>query len=367
MVRSSEAAQPPVLRVRPRSIALLVALLGVTVVLLRVIAAAERVLGWMLIAAAVAGLAHPLVERLGRRVPRGLAVVGSTLLAVAALGYVGYGVVSDVSAATRSLQRAAPEAAADIEDSRRLGELATTVRLEERTKEFVEDVPARLRGGTTAEAVRSNATRGVSFLTTTVLTIFLMLHGPRLARAAFDQLPDEARRERWRTLAESAYRRGFGYARGTIGMALVTGVVAYVFAEALDVPGAAALAVWAALWDIVPILGATVGAAPIVVLAAVDSPAKGVVAVVAAVGYQVFENVVLQRRLERRTIRLGPFLTATAGLAGLELRGATGALLGVLLASVVAALLSELGADDEPPAPARVRRQSRSSSSPTTR
>jgi predicted PurR-regulated permease PerM len=347
MARTSAAARRAgVLRVRPRSIALLVALLGLTLVAVRVVAAAERVIGWMLIAAAVAGLAHPLVEAMGRRVPRGLAVVGSTLLAVVILGAIGYAVVDDVSAATTRLQRAAPDAAEDIEQSERLGELARTVELTERTEAFVADVPARLRGGSTADALRSNATRGVSFLTTTVLTIFLMLHGPRIARSAFDQLPDEARRERWAALAATAYRRGFGYARGTVGMALLTGGAGYLLALGLDVPGAAALAVWGALWDVVPILGAVVGALPIVVLAAVASPVKGLVAAVLVVVYQAFENVVLQRRLEGRTLRLGPFITVVAGLAGLEVRGATGALLGVLLAALAAAVLAELGADD---------------------
>lgn len=330
------------LRLRARSIVLLVALFGVTLVALRVVAAAERVLGWMLIACAVAGLAHPVIDRLAHFVPRGLAVVGSVLLAVVVLGFVGYRVVDDVSDATRRLQRAAPQAAADIEDSDRLGELATSIHLEDRTRDFVAQVPERLRGGSTAEAIRSTATRGVAFLTTTVLTIFLMLHGPTLARSAFDQIPDAANRQRYARLAAGAYRRGFGYARGTLGMALLAGGAAFGLASVLGVPGAAALALWAALWDVVPLIGAAIGAVPILVLAAVDSPGKGVVAAVLVVAYQVLEDLLLQRRLERRTLRLGPFLTVAAGLAGLEVRGMTGALLGVLAVAFLAAVLAEL-------------------------
>jgi predicted PurR-regulated permease PerM len=95
------------------------------------------------------------------------------------------------------------------------------------------------------------------------------------------------------------------------------------------------------LWDAVPLLGAVIGALPIVVLAGIDDPARGVVLLVLFVAYQAFEYVVLQRRIEARTVKLGPFLTAAGGFAGLELYGLTGALLMILALAIGAVVLDE--------------------------
>jgi predicted PurR-regulated permease PerM len=340
--RAAPVPRPPLLRLTTRSVVLSVAAFGATLLLLRVIASAERVIGWMLVAAAVAGLLHPAVERVARRVPRALAVLAVVLLAGAVVAVVVYGVVDGVRSATGALQDAAPDAAREIEQSDRFGELARSIDLANRTERFVDDIPQKLRGGSTPDAIRAAATRGVAFLTTSVLTLFLILHGQRLAEAAFAQLPGEQRRRRWREVASRAYRRGFGYARLTLLVALLAGLLAYAAARAAGVPGAAALAVWVALWDIVPLVGAVVGGAPIVVLAFVDDPAKGGLLLALLVAYQAFEDLAVEPRLEAATMRLGPFLTLAAGLVGFELRGATGALLAVLLAALVAAAVSEL-------------------------
>jgi predicted PurR-regulated permease PerM len=100
--------------------------------------------------------------------------------------------------------------------------------------------------------------------------------------------------------------------------------------------------VWVALWDTVPLLGAVVGALPIVLLAAAVSPAKGVLLAGLFVGYQIFESVILQRRTEKKTLKVGPFLTVAGGFAGLELYGLGGALLVLLVVILVVAVADEL-------------------------
>jgi predicted PurR-regulated permease PerM len=331
------------LRVSNRSVALFVLLVGLTLALLRMVAAAGRVIGWMLVATAVAGLLDGVVRRLCMRgVPRGraaLLVAAGTLLV---LGFVTYRVVDDVRLGMRALERAVPAAARRIEDSPRFGEAARTVHLADRAETFVKDLPERLRGGSTADALRAAATRGVAFLTTSVLTLFLLLHGRRLAGAAVRQIDDERRRERVRRVGAVAYERAFGYARGSLLIGALSFTLAYVAARFAGVPGAAPLALWVGLWDLVPVVGAAVGAAPIVVLASVMSPWRGVALAVVFVAYQLFEDLVMQPRLERSTLRLGPFLTVAAGFAGLELRGLAGALIAVLAVATAVAALDEL-------------------------
>jgi predicted PurR-regulated permease PerM len=142
-------------------------------------------------------------------------------------------------------------------------------------------------------------------------------------------------------VAAAVYERAFGYARGTLAMAALAGIVAYALARAAGVPGPAPLALWVVLWDAVPLIGAVIGAVPMIVLAGVIDPTAGILLLVAFVVFQVLEDIFLQRRLERSTVRLGPFLTAAAGFAGLELYGLTGALLAILAAAIIVVALDE--------------------------
>jgi predicted PurR-regulated permease PerM len=217
--------------------------------------------------------------------------------------------------------------------------------LAERVERLVEDAPERLRGGTPAEALRAAATRGVAFLATGVLTLFLLLHGTRLAKGAVAQVHDEERRFRIEEVAVRVTQRGFGYARGTIAMAALSGMFAYASASVAGVPGPAPLGLWAALWDVVPVIGVVVGTLPIVILAAATSPTEALVLALAFAAYQAVETLFLQRWVERRSVRVGPFLTVAAGFGGLELYGVGGALIALLAATLVVALVDELAGD----------------------
>src|SRR5512144_1645956 len=90
------------LRITPSSAVRAVAMLGATLVVLRVLAASTRVLGWMLAAAAIAALLHPIVERLTRRMPHGLAVIVVVLAVLGSAGAVGYSVVDTIVRETRN-------------------------------------------------------------------------------------------------------------------------------------------------------------------------------------------------------------------------------------------------------------------------
>jgi predicted PurR-regulated permease PerM len=329
------------LRVSTRSAVLAVAMLGAALTLLRLISSSQRVLGWILTAAVVAGLLHPLVSYLARRMPRGIAVAVVVLALAGVGGFVAYGAVGGLVRETQKLERAIPKRAAELERSKRFGAAAREFKLSERTRRFVNEVPARLRGGTPADALRSAATRGVAFLATGVLSIFFLLHGPRIARGAAEQIRDPARRALVERLALGAYRRGFGYARGSVAIAAVAGGLAYTVARLAHVPGPAPLALWVALWDLVPIVGTFLGALPIVLLAGVASTDRAVVVALVFIAHQVAEEFVLQQPLERRTVHVGPFLTVVGGFAGLELYGLGGALMVLLLGAVAAALADE--------------------------
>jgi predicted PurR-regulated permease PerM len=330
------------LRLTPRSAVLAVVLFGAGFASLRIASHSQRVIGWVLAAGALAGLLHPMCGRLRRFMPHGLAVLLVMLMTIGAAGLVAWGAVGGIVKETRALQTAAPKRAAELERSARFGKLARQFKLVEKTKRLVKEAPQKLQGGTPAQAIRAATTRGVAFLATAVLTLFLLLHAPTMATAGAAQIRDPILRERVQRVAMNSYRRAFGYARGTLLMGIAAGFLSFAVARMANVPGAAPLGLWAGLWDVVPLIGAFVGALPIIALAAADDPTRALVLGIVFLAYELFETFVLERTLERRTLRVGSFLTIVAGFAGLELYGIGGALIALLVITVVMAVLDEV-------------------------
>ncbi len=326
-------------RLSLRSSLALVFAFAVTVLVLEIALDAERVIAWALTAMAIAALLQPAVEYFSRFMARGLAVLVVVVLILGSFGFVVYRVVDDISSQTRRLQRAAPERAAELEaDSDLLQEIHFADRVERLTKA----IPERLRGGSPAEAIRSAANRGVALLAGLILTLFFVLYGPSLLTGAFGQITDPTRRGRVEHATRAAAARGLGYARVQLLLLLVEGVLAFAIARAADVPGPAALAVWVALWSLIPIAGVFIGGIPVIAFAAANSQTTATFVAAAFIAMMVGEWLVT-RELERRTLRVGPFLTAFALFTGLELYGFMGALLMVLGIILLVAVVRELG------------------------
>jgi predicted PurR-regulated permease PerM len=340
---------PPVARVRVPWLTALatVAAIAVTILVLRIADGSQRVIAWVLIAAAVAALVNPLVDLFDRWMPRGIAVAVVALIVLAALGGFVYGLVDDIVDQTRRLERAVPHRAAELEESGRFSDVAQELDLEERSRRLIRAIPERLAGANTQAAIENTTERGLAFLAIAIMTLFFVIYGRSLIDASIRQFPDPETRGRYERVVDRGLTRGLALARGTLVLAIVGGFVAYGLARAADVPGPIALATWAALWNIVPIFGFVVGTTPIVVLAGAGSVRTAIVLAIVFVAYEIVESFVLRRMLERRTLRLGGFLTALAAFGGLELYGLSGALLGVLAAALAVGALSELAREED--------------------
>ncbi|HUR77751.1 MAG TPA: AI-2E family transporter [Acidimicrobiales bacterium] len=333
---SEPTPDPPATRLAlsARSIGYIVLTVFVVSALIAVTRASARVLGWMLAAAAIAALLEPLVEVLTRFMRRGIAVLVTMLLVLGVVGGVAFFTINDVVREVRLLQRAAPERAKSLEESDRFGPTARAFKLEARTRAAVREIPDRLRGGSNADAIRAAGTRGVAYLATTVLTVFLVLNGKRIVLAGLSQIRDEARRRQLHVILRDGGRAGVQYTTASLAMAASVGLLVVFTAQVVDVPGPVPLGLWAALWDFVPLIGAVVGALPVAILAAAESPIMGVVVLLAFIAYELFESAILQRHLEQRSVHVGPFLSLAIGSIGLELYGLGGALFALFAASV---------------------------------
>ena len=109
-----------------------------------------------------------------------------------------------------------------------------------------------------------------------------------------------------------------------------------------DSPYAAVLAVTVGLLGLIPMVGATLGALVVALVALFVDPTKALIAVVYFVIYQQIENYVVAPRMMRRTVSVPGVVTVVAALAGGTLAGVLGALLAIPTAAGLLLLYEEV-------------------------
>jgi predicted PurR-regulated permease PerM len=126
------------------------------------------------------------------------------------------------------------------------------------------------------------------------------------------------------------------YVAGALGQALIAGVLAYVVLLILGVPYAGSLAVVIFLLDLVPLVGATLGAILVGIITLFnDFPTTTIVWVIWSILYQQVENNVIQPRIQARAVQVHPFVVLTSVLFGSTLFGVLGALLAIPVAAAI--------------------------------
>jgi predicted PurR-regulated permease PerM len=141
------------------------------------------------------------------------------------------------------------------------------------------------------------------------------------------------------------------YVAGALGQALIAGVLAYIVLTILGVPYAGSLAVIIFLLDLVPLVGATLGAILVGLITLFnDFPTDTVVWIIWSIVYQQVENNIIQPRIQARAVQVHPFVVLTSVLFGSTLFGVLGALLAIPVAAAIQISIIEYNLLRNPPA-----------------
>jgi predicted PurR-regulated permease PerM len=97
-----------------------------------------------------------------------------------------------------------------------------------------------------------------------------------------------------------------------------------------------------ALLDVIPMIGATIGAVIVCAIAFATDFKTGVVAVIFYIAYQQLENYVIYPRVMSRSVEIPGALTVIAALIGATLLGVVGALLAIPTAASILLLVKEV-------------------------
>ena len=112
--------------------------------------------------------------------------------------------------------------------------------------------------------------------------------------------------------------------------------------EILGVPFAAPLALIIFFLDLIPLVGATIGAVIVgVVTLFQDFPTATIVWAIYSIVYQQVENNLIQPQIQKRAVEINPFLVIVSVLFGSALLGVLGALVAVPVAASIQIAMRE--------------------------
>jgi predicted PurR-regulated permease PerM len=307
----------------------------------------RKPLSWIFIAGFLAiALAGP-INFLGRFMRKGFAVALVYVLLILIPVVIAALLVPPIVEQVNLLIQNVPKYAADLSDfvqrNDRLRSLEENYNITAELQKQAATLPARAGD---AASILSNIGLGVvnsvfAGVTILILSVFMVGSG----RTWLDWL---ARRQgpehgEWMDRLFNRIGRAVGnYVAGALGQALIAGVLAWIVLLILGVPYAGSLAVIIFLLDLVPLVGATLGAIIVGIITLFnDFPQDTIAWIIWSVVYQQVENSVIQPRIQARALEVHPFVVLVSVLFGSTLFGIVGALIAIPVAAAIQISITE--------------------------
>jgi len=325
-----------------RTIVRVVAVVFLAVILLYIAYLLRRPITWIVIAGFIAiAVSGPIRWLTQRKVPRGAAIALVYVGLIATPILVGSVLVPPIVTEANNLAQSVPEYAQDIREFVRtngtLRSLETDYDITGQLQEQAAKLPEKLGG---AAGLLSDIGLGIvnslfAGITILILSVFMVGSGGRWLTRVISRRPNIQQPMLERTTERIGAAVG-AYCAGALGQAVIAGVSSFIVLSILGVPYAAALALIVALLDLVPLVGASLGAVVVgIVTLFSDFPTDTLVWAVWSIAYQQIENTVIQPRIQAKAVQVAPFAVLVAVLFGSTLFGVLGALLAIPIAAAI--------------------------------
>ena len=296
-----------------------------------------------LIALFLAVSLDPAVRALTRwHIRRGLAILVVVLVTLGLVAAFLQSVIPAMAEQFQAMVRDFPHYVASLQHrSAGVRQISGRYHLTGQINKLLASLPGRLGSGAFGISRRVFSALA-AILTVTVLTIYFLVDLPRLQRSVVLLFP-RAHRARFSRVADVLVNKVGSYMIGNILVSLVAGLAAFAALAALRVPFAVPLAFLVAVTDLIPMVGATIGAVVCIAVALLATQLWPTTVLVAAffVAYQQLENYLIAPRIMRGPVQLSPAAVLLAGLIGGTALGLVGALMAIPITAGLKVLLNE--------------------------
>lgn len=291
----------------------------------------------LLIALILAMALNPLVERLTSwRMSRVWASVTALLVTTLTMTLVIAAIASPLISQSGDLIKNAPGLVDRATANPVVQALDRQFDLVERAHTLARDVPKLIAGSsspllhTVTSVLSAFSTLGIVL----IVSLFMLIEGPT-AWAQLMMLLGRKERNVVDSMAGKILVAISGFVSGNLLISLIAGLVSLALLLILGIPYALALAALVAVFDLIPLVGATLATVVLGLVALTKGVAPAAILVAGMLVYQFVEGNIIQPVIYGRTVRLSQLLIIVASIVG----AALGGIVGVLLAIPVAAAL----------------------------
>jgi predicted PurR-regulated permease PerM len=180
----------------------------------------------------------------------------------------------------------------------------------------------------------------VSTLTTIILVIYFLLDQDIFAKNFEKLLPIHKRTKILKVIHKISEKVG-NWLRGQFLLGLIIGTLVFIGLTIIKVPYALALAMIAALLEIIPIVGPFISGGLAVLVALTVSPITALIVLIYFLVMQQLEGNIIVPKIMQKAIGLPPAIIIIAILIGSKLLGITGALLAVPISGIIYVMIQE--------------------------
>jgi predicted PurR-regulated permease PerM len=291
------------------------------------------------------GLAlEPVVDALQNkvRVKRALLILVVYVLLIAGFAVIGYVIVPSLVKEVGQLSHDAPHYAADLRRNGTFRRYDNRYHITSRLVSDARRLPQLL--GHLAGPLRDVTVQAVAFigqlLTVLAISFLLVLHGREYVDAGLSLAGE--RSERYRQMIININQAVAQYVLGNMTISVLATIATWIVLSILGVPYALSLAFIVGFFDLLPLIGATLGAI-VVALATlpVDFPTATIIWLAFIIVWQRVEDYVIQPLVYGHRLRVNPIVTIVSVLAGAALLGILGALLAIPTAAAIQIVLRD--------------------------
>jgi predicted PurR-regulated permease PerM len=295
----------------------------------------------------------PVVDALCSRIriPRALAILGVYLVMIVAVGVIGYVIAPSLVKEVEQLSHNAARYAADLRHNATFRHYDNRYHITQKLVRDAHRLPQLL--GHAVGPLKDVTVQAFGFvaelLTVLAITFLLVLHGRDYVNLGLSLAG--AREQRYRQLVLDIKNAVAKYVLGNVVISVLATVATWIVLSILGVPYALSLGFIVGFFDLIPLVGATLGA--IVVAFAtltVGFPVATIVWIGFIIVWQRFEDYVVQPFVYGKSLRVNPIVTIVSVLAGASLLGVLGALLAIPTAAAIQIILRDWWANRKHPA-----------------
>jgi predicted PurR-regulated permease PerM len=272
-----------------------------------------------------------------RKGNRGIATLASFVVVIILLiGFV-FSVAPPLVKQTDSFVHAAPGLVQEVHNQNSsLGKLVRRYHLEKQVNSLSAQLSSRLQklGGSAFSTVTKITSSVFSLLIILVLTFMMLVEGPRWLTVFRRLLPKEHQHHADR-LGKEMYKVVKGYVNGQVLLAAIAALVIVTPLFIFHISYPVALMVIVFICALIPMVGHTIGAAIITVVALFHSPLSAIIILAYYILYMQIEAYIIQPKIQANTTNMSPLLVFSAVIIGVTFDGLLGGLVAIPVAGCI--------------------------------